>query len=121
MDYEIMTSEDKSYILVCTYKPISRQMIFEINQKVVKQAETSSIIKFLYDVRNSPNDESVMNNYNIAYEDAKTVGFGRTAKIAVLHNQDDSSHEFVMTVAKNSGYNFRLFISKQDVVAWLAE
>ncbi|MFQ5598015.1 MAG: hypothetical protein ACE5GK_08195 [Nitrospiria bacterium] len=119
MDYEISISEDKSHVYVRVYKPITRALAFEFNRKMVVQAQEYGIDKFLFDVRDATNVESTLNNYLIAYEDAEKVGFTRSEKFAVVHSLKDKSHDFIMTVARNAGYNLRLFTHHQDALEWL--
>ena len=120
MDYKISMSEDKSYVVIRVYIPTTRSLAFEFNQKMIKQAQVNGINKFLFDMRKSANTETTFGNYFIAYKDAEKVDFKRTAQFAVLHDINDKSHDFIMTVAKNAGYNLMLFIKEQDATEWLS-
>jgi hypothetical protein len=121
MDYEAGLSEDGSHIVVRVNKPITRQLAFEFNQAAAKLALEHDLDAYLFDLRGVVNVESPTYNYMIAYEDAPQMAFSRTARIAVLHDPGDTSHQFVETVALNAGYNMKLFTAEQDALAWLGE
>ena len=121
MDYEAGPSEDGSHIVVRVNKPITRQLAFEFNQAAAKLGLEHDLEAYLVDVRGVVNVESPTDNYMIAYEDAPELAFSRSARIAVLHDPGDTSHQFIETVALNAGYNMKIFTAEQDALAWLGE
>jgi hypothetical protein len=121
VDYEISVSNDKSFVMVRVHKPITRHLVLEFNRKMVMQAKKHGINRFLFDVRQSVNVETTLGNYMIAYEDAEKVEFVRSSRFAVVHDPSDRSHDFIMTVAKNAGYNLALFTEEQGAIEWLSK
>ncbi len=121
MNYNVVIDKQKQYVTAIIDGPITRKTIFEINHVMVEQSKDFNISAFLFDVRNSINEETVFGNYQIAYEDAEKVSFIRNAKYAVLHSPDDNSHHFIEIVANNVGYNLKLFTDENAAIHWLCE
>ncbi|MBW1814413.1 MAG: hypothetical protein JRJ39_12290 [Deltaproteobacteria bacterium] len=60
------------------------------------------INRYLVDVTESRNTDSVMESYDFAYEDMKnTEGIDLYARVALLVSPGDHSHDFIETVTTN--------------------
>ncbi len=121
MKYEISVSEDRTYIKVTVYGDITAELQKEFAGNAIRKSQEHNIINFLVDVSQVINTASVLDNYRFAHGDMMRFGQPRAAKIAVLVAPHDSSHNFVETVFKNAGYNFRLFKEKGEALAWFRE
>ncbi len=73
----------------------------------------------LLDVRDAINKSSVIQNYNFGYKDELVNSADRARKLAILVNEGDTSHNFVITVLKNAGFNICTFTSYDEAAAWL--
>lgn len=121
MDLKVGLSEDQHHVVVRVEGTITRKGAFEFNRAAAKLAREHEIEAYLFDLRRAVNVESAADNYAIAYEDASEIAFSRSARIAVLHAPDDTSHQFIETVALNAGYCMKHFTAEQDALAWLRQ
>ncbi len=68
------------------------------------------INRYLVDVTQAKNTDSVQDSYEFAYNDMKTAeGIDQYARVATLVSADDHSHDFIETVSRNAGLNVRIF------------
>ena len=119
MKPEIYIAEDGKYIVCRVKQNIEVQLAKEFSKQVDKLSREHGIKKFLFDVRGAPNVESASKNYSFAYDDMADMGLQKDALSAVLADPEDRSHDFIETVARNAGYNVRLFSNEQEAIAWL--
>jgi len=113
-------AEDKKYIILKVTGDYRRENAMEDILKSHALGREYNIDKYLMDMRNSRNVESISANYGIAHKEIKKIpGFNPYAKVAVLIAPNDHSHDFYETVARNSGYNFRLFTNLDEAVKHL--
>lgn len=117
---QISLSDDSSYIILEVTGEITRESIMPHNIKAHELGREKGIKKYLVDCTNARNVESVLNNYQFAYHDVKhTDGFDTTAIVAAVVAQDDHSHDFIETAARNNGLNFTIFRDKQKAIEFL--
>jgi hypothetical protein len=91
----------------------------EIGVQLTIRGKELNILRYLYDLRNAPNIESVTSNYEFAYKEMPKSPLDANATVALLADPEDRSHDFVETVMRNAGFNVRLFSEKEEAVAWL--
>jgi hypothetical protein len=77
------------------------------------------IDRFLFDLRDSPNQQSVVDNYEFAHKEIALFGFPKHSRSAFLVRPDDRSHDFITTAFFNAGYVVRLFSDEAAAIAWL--
>lgn len=121
MPYVIALSEDERYLRVRIDAPVTRALASTIGRDLKAAGTAHGVSRFLYDVRDAPNIESVFGNYGFAYQNMSEVEASRVARHAILVRADDRSHDFVETLLRNAGYDARLFRSEEEAVAWLCE
>ena len=121
MSFKIALSENGTHLRVRVDEPMSRTLATEIAEALTKLAEKHGVKNYLYDVRNAPNVESVIDNYTFAYEDMSKMEIDREANVAILIREDDTSHDFVETALRNAGYNVRTFDDEAAALAWLGQ
>jgi hypothetical protein len=110
MSYTISPSDDNSYIIVKVKGTITRQTAMQQNLEAHALGRRLQISRYLVDVTEARNTDSVIQNYEFAYTDMKnTPGIDRSARVAVLVSPGDHSHDFVVTAAKNSGLVVEIF------------
>ncbi len=119
VDYEMSMSEGKTHVLIRVHMPMTRELASEVNQEAAKYGQTHGVNRFLYDVRGHVNTDTVTHNYDIVHKDVRDIPYTGKERFAVVHDAGDKSHDFIMTVARNAGYNLKLFASEQDAIAWL--
>jgi len=120
MSYTIRPSDDGNYILLEVHGEIHRHLAMEYNLAAHALAKELGIDRFLMDLTDSRNVDSVTSKYVFAYSDMKnTPGISRTARVALLVSPEDHSHDFILTVAQNSGLNTTLFRDRQAAIKHL--
>lgn len=77
--------------------------------------------QLLFDMRDTPNRLSVLDNYRLAYEFASRMVNFRRAAIAILRDAGDTSYSFSETLARNIGMTARVFTDEVEADAWLVE
>jgi len=121
MSYKITVSKNGMHIRVRVDEAMTRVLAVEIAGKLAALSAERGIKNFLYDVRNAPNIESIVDNYTFAQEDMAEMGLDRGANAAILTREGDTSHDFVETAMRNAGYDTRLFTNERAAIAWLEQ
>jgi hypothetical protein len=120
MASQLSLSDDSSYIILEVTGDINRQNAMQYNLEAHKMGREQGIRKYLVDLTNARNTETVLNNYQFAYADMKhTEGIDISAIVATVVNPEDHSHDFIETAFKNSGLNLTLFRDKQKAIDYL--
>ncbi len=110
MTYDISINPDKGYISIIVIGNIDNAKAMSINIEAHELGRKHNIRKYLMDLRDARNIEDVMQNYNFAYKDMKADDrIDRSAVVALVVSPEDHSHDFIETVALNTGLNVRLF------------
>lgn len=120
MDYHISVSSDGHFVIFKVTGNITRQTIMPGIVAAHGRGNELGLDRYLTDVTEASNVETVTENYTFAYSDIRTTeGIDKYARIAVLVAPDDHSHDFVETVARNAGLNFRLFRDREQAEDFL--
>ena len=78
--------------------------------------------RYLCDFRGCRNIGSVYQNYAFAYDDTEaSPDIDPFARVAILIAPEDGSHEFSVTVARNSGKNLTSFTRLEAAQKFLTE
>jgi len=110
MYYTISPSEDEKYIILKVQGEINRKDAMVQNLEAHALGKEKGINRYLVDVTEAKNTDSITNNYEFAYTDIKkTESIDKTAHVAILVSPEDHSHDFIETVARNSGLNVTIF------------
>ncbi|RPI72832.1 MAG: hypothetical protein EHM47_07395 [Ignavibacteriales bacterium] len=118
--YNISISENSTYIILEITGDITRQNAMQKNVKVHKFGREHGIKKYLVDLTNSRNKDTIINNYQFAYKDIQnTPDFDKTAIVAFVVAPEDNSHDFIETVARNNGLNITIFRDKGKAIEFL--
>ena len=112
MSYTITLSTNKKYINLKVIGDITRDSAMKQNIEAHAYGRGLGINKFLVDLTESRNVDSVTNNYQFAYEDMHSPDFDRHAKVAFLVSAGDHSHDFVETLAFNAGLDIKIFTDR---------
>ena len=122
MSYKIYLSDDKKYIVLQHWGEING----ELAMKRVLEAHTIGtelgIMRYLVDLTEARNVDSVAKSYQYAYEDMKTPPeISLKARVAMLVSPEDHTHDFVETVMKNAGHNVMLFRNRELAIKHLLD
>jgi hypothetical protein len=71
------------------------------------------ILKFLVDATEARNVESALKNYYFAYKDLDASQVDKRARVALLVDPGDTSHDFLETLCRNAGHDVTLFRERE--------
>jgi hypothetical protein len=119
MDYQVKLSDDGQFVWATFYQSVTMDLAQQVSQEAIQLARLHTASKFLHDVRGYENKDSVIKNYTYAYKTAAAIGYQNKDAIAILHDRDDHSHDFMETVARNAGFTLKLFTELDKAIQWL--
>ena len=119
MEYMISIAENRNYIIIKYFVPMTTEVALKSGPELERCATENGINRFLFDMWESPNIQSVTDNYYYANQDIQTFGFPRHSVSAFLIEPSDHSHDFITTALKNAGYTVDKFSTKDEAVKWL--
>lgn len=120
MNYEVKVSEDKTFVWHLPHEDISMQLAFEMSRDAIRLARANNIYRFLSDVRGIRNIDNLSMNFDFVYTKLEEIGYLLSDKIAIVHDADDHSHDFIIQVSFNQGYQIKLFTTIQEAIDWLS-
>jgi hypothetical protein len=121
MDYEVSLAQGGRHILVKVLVPMTSATGVRCGTDAVRLGSEKKVDRYLFDLRNSPNVQSVVDNYEFAHKEIMEFGFPKSSRSAFLVRPDDSSHDFINTAFYNAGCVTRLFTDEAAAIAWLGE
>lgn len=122
MSYTINLSNDGKYIILVVKGEINRQIAIPQNQEAHALGKQKGIQRYLVDLTAARNTDTIPDQYDFAYKDMQQAeGIDRLARVAVLVDPGDHSHDFIETVARNSGQDVRIFKNREAAEAYLAD
>lgn len=120
MSCTMEASADRKYIVQTITNEITRELAIKYNEDAHALGKSLGINKYLVDLRKARNVDTTSNNYNFAYKDMQRDPFVDVfARVAVVVSPDDHSHDFIETVARNSGLDVTLFTDWEKAVEHL--
>ena len=122
MDYTIEPSADGSFIIVKIRGDITRRAAMEMNLEAHALGKRLKINRYLVDVTEARNVDTIGQNYSFAHSDMVNVeGINRSAVIATVARPSDHSHDFIETVSRNAGLNVTIFRDLNKAKRFLTE
>jgi len=119
MDYKISIARNRNYIIIKYFVPMSTEVSLKSGPELIRRANENGIKRFLFDMRESRNIQSVTDNYYFANKHIQTFDFPRRSLSAFLIEPSDDSHDFITTAFKNAGFAVGKFTSETEAVKWL--
>ncbi len=109
MAYEVLIADDRSHIVLKLLGAAGRpqfQGVLDAHALGAKEG----IHRYLVDLTEATNRDSTLDDYEMAYTDfpAHAV-IDRSARVVALVRPGDHSHDFLVTVFRNSGSFVELF------------
>ena len=118
MKYEL-TVADNNYLIIKSFVPMTTQFGRDCGPEMMKLSTANGINKFMFDLRRTPNVQSVTKNIDFAYNELPAFGFPKVSRSAFLVSPDDSSHDFITSVFLKAGYDVKLFTEEDAALQWL--
>jgi hypothetical protein len=121
MDYQVSLANSGRYILIKVLVPMTSAVGVRCGSDAVSLGLAKNVVRFLFDLRNSPNVQSVVDNYEFAHKEIAAFGFPASSRSAFLVRPDDKSHDFIDTAFFNSGFVTKMFTDEASAIAWLEQ
>jgi hypothetical protein len=121
MDFEVYLADSNKYIVCRGRVPVTIEITRAMSEKIAEISAATDVRNRLIDLRDAPNSMSVTTNYDLAYKEMDEMQIERSTKVAVLYSPGDTSHDFVCTAIRNSGFNLRTFTDEAAAIVWLEE
>lgn len=118
-DYSISIAESRAFLIIKYYVPMTTELAVKSGPELMHSATENDIKRFLFDMRESKNIQSVTDNYYFANQNIQTFDFPRNSLSAFLVNPSDNSHDFITIAFKNAGYEVKKFTIEEEAVQWL--
>jgi hypothetical protein len=113
-------SADETYIVVKPLGSYTCSRSLEDTLAAHALGAKLGIHRYLMDLRECRNTDSIVANYEFAKKNVKeTPGFNKQAIVALLVSPDDHSHDFVETVSRNAGLPVRIFRERKSAEEYL--
>jgi hypothetical protein len=90
----------------------------ELLAEAVKTASASKLRNYLIDVRGITIGLNIVDQYRMAYDEGRKLGFTNDSRVAVLVDVGDRSRDFVEIAVQNAGYLCKVFHDESEVVDW---
>jgi hypothetical protein len=120
MTYTIKPIDSGNYILIEVEGEMTRAVGTEVIVEAHRQARALGIKKFFMDLTKAVNRDTSIEQFQFANNDIReSKEFNRFARCAGLVAPHDHSHDFVETVIRNIGINFRLFRNRQQALDYI--
>ena len=120
MDYSISVSEDRKYIFLKIKGDINKEAAMKQNKEAHLLGRKEGINKYLVDMRESRNTDTITEQYEFAYKDMHQADeIDNRALVVIVTAEGDTSHDFIETVTRNSGMKVRMFKSMDEALEYI--
>jgi hypothetical protein len=119
MPYTLSVSADGAYIILKVTGQITRSSQMASNIENHALGKKLGINRFLVDVTEARNVDTVSDNYQFAYEDMHIPEINPGVRVAILASPGDHSHDIVETVLRNAGQAVTLFTDPEAAKRYL--
>ena len=119
MSYTITTSSDHRHVILKVTGYFGRQQALKYHLEAHQVGAEQGIERFLLDLTEGRNTDTVLRNYTFVSQDMKTPGINLNARIAILVNPHDHSHDYLESFMRTAGIDAALFYEYDLAVAFL--
>ena len=119
MEYEISIAENCMYIRIKYFAPMTTELAFKSGPELNRLAAENGIRRFLFDMQESSNVQSVTDNYFFANQHLPNMDFPKDSRSAFLIPPLDHSHDFITMAFQNAGYTVAKFSAEAEAISWL--
>lgn len=119
-NYEIKLAESGEYIIITVKGEIDSKLATEYIIASHTMGRERGINKYLIEATEARNAETPADNFEFGDSGMdKIPEMDRFARVAMLVDPEDHSHDFIETVMSNRGYAIRLFHEAQSALDYL--
>ena len=121
MDFQVSVAGSGRYVLIKVLVPMTSAVGASCGIDASRLGAEKKIDGYLFDLRDSPNVQTVVDNYVFAHRKIDELQFPKGSRSAFLVRPDDKSHDFINTAFHNAGFVTKLFTDEASAVSWLEE
>lgn len=121
MEWEVYLSDDSTYIIQKMKGMIDMHEVMIATKKAHQMGKELGIHHFLVDATESISQASVTDQYEFAYQGVTAPDMLRNVVVAALVSPGDHSHDFMETVARNSGTIYKIFDNLDKALEFLEQ
>lgn len=120
MAYQLKINQEGDILMARASGQRTRQAVLAMAMEILKVCIERQCSKVLVDVRELEGFLDTLNSYQVATDDlSKMRGKGLNKAAIVDRKRGTETHRFFETVARNRGFNLRMFINLKDAIVWL--
>ena len=120
MAYDISISEDKTYVSVRLRANVTKDIAIGFTKEAASRGKTAGLKKIFIDLRGVKSESGVLEKYEFAYEVGIHLGLTPEWKVCMLRDEERSEMQFIETVMRNAGFDYRMFTDEDEAFTWLA-
>lgn len=122
MKYTLTPSDDNTYVILRFTGDITRLTVMQHIEQAHTLGERLGTNRFLLDLREATNTDSTTDQYEFVHRDMmQSKDIDVFARVAVLIDPENHSHDFLETVFRNVGFNLRLFNDREDALSFIQD
>jgi hypothetical protein len=115
MEYTITPSADGTYIILKVKGNITRQSVLPMNLEAHALGRKLNIRKYFTDMTEARNVDDTLDDFEFAHADMReTKGIDKNARVVVLIDPSDHSHDFAETALRNAGHDITIFTDREE-------
>jgi len=120
-DHYTLTTEDKgSHVLVRASGFRTRATVIAMTIEIFDAILATRLSKALIDVRELKGRLGILDIYIVVTEVFQKLRGKGVRKVAIVDERVSSSRDWLIeTIARNRGFNFRVFSDQEDALEWL--
>lgn len=118
---EVLYPDESNYVLMVVTGQALRKHAYLAASQAKDILATTKRNHLLVDLRGCRNEDKPANNFFFAKDDTQKAGLNSEARIALLVEQEDHSHDFVTTAMRNAGFNVSIFREESTAIGWLTQ
>ena len=117
MSYTISVSEDRKYIITISIGKLDNEIARQQNMEAQALGKQMGIDRFFVDMVESRYEGGPIAHYEFANSRKLSPDqYNRYARVAILVQEDDHSHDFVETVSRNAGFDITIFRDREEAI-----
>lgn len=119
MTYSIRLSESGDYVLLEVVGDITADLAMQMNLEAHRKGLELNVHRYLVDLTQSRNTESSVEDFRFMASMQAEPAIDHLARVALLVAQGDHTHDFVQTLASNSGLDVTIFNDREAALEHL--
>lgn len=118
----LSVSDDKKFIIMKITGQVNSQDMYQHTLEAHQLGRSLHLRAFLVDLTDAVNTQSVIEQYEFVYKDVQGNNeLLHSVRLALWVKQGDHSHDFIETLASNTGEKVKKCYDQQEAIRFLLE